>query len=216
MISSNKTSVEYRLPVNFSRHVGCINLLFFICCFLTPGAGQSCLTGMTINHYAPPLHQIDVLLSGSDTYTSQVIRPQLHNAGPRSIITLSVVVHVVWREENENISVEQIRSQIEVLNEDFRKLNANFSLTPAPFKSLAADIEIEFCLATLDPGGFPTNGITRTQTHLDNIGLLGKPYITVTEALTPGIIKNILTSGFVISEKKGSGDMLLPRVPQIP
>ena len=81
-----------------------------------------------------------------------------------SIITIPVVVHVVYYNSTENISVAQIQSQIDVLNEDFRRLNSDAINTPIPFQAIAADCQIEFCLATTDPNGNPTNGITRTQT----------------------------------------------------
>ena len=82
------------------------------------------------------------------------------------VITIPVVVHVVWNTSAENISNAQIQSQIDILNEDFRRLNADASNTPSDFQGVAADIEIEFCLATTDPNGNPTNGITRTQTSV--------------------------------------------------
>jgi hypothetical protein len=80
------------------------------------------------------------------------------------IITIPVVVHVLWRTDAENISDEQIQSQIDVLNEDFRKLNADFNQTHPDFIERGADYEIEFCLASKDPNGNPTNGIERKQT----------------------------------------------------
>lgn len=42
---------------------------------------------------------------------------------------IPVVVHVVWKTPEQNISREQIDSQIEVLNLDFRKRNADFGTT---------------------------------------------------------------------------------------
>jgi len=84
--------------------------------------------------------------------------------------SVSVVVHVVYRTADENISNAQIESQMEVLNEDFRKLNANAASTAAAFATIAADSEIELCLASIDPNGNSTNGITRTQTDVDNLG----------------------------------------------
>lgn len=82
-----------------------------------------------------------------------------------SVVTIPVVVHVVWNTSQENVSDAQIISQINVLNQDFRKLNSDTANTPAPFKSIATDPQIEFCLASVDPNGNPTNGITRTQTN---------------------------------------------------
>lgn len=81
----------------------------------------------------------------------------------KSIITIPVVVHVIYNTAAQNISDAQVYSQIDVLNKDFRRLNTDTNLTPAFFKSIAADCEIEFCLAKQDPQGNYTNGITRTQ-----------------------------------------------------
>ena len=77
-------------------------------------------------------------------------------------ITIPVVVHIVYKNGAENISDAQVQSQIDVLNEDFRRLNADAANTPSVFLGVAADAEIEFCLATVDPSGNPTSGITRT------------------------------------------------------
>lgn len=84
--------------------------------------------------------------------------------GSQVVVTIPVVVHVVYNTPQQNISDAQINSQIQILNEDFRKLNADINLVPSVWTNLAADIEIEFCLASRDPQGNPTNGITRTQT----------------------------------------------------
>ena len=87
-----------------------------------------------------------------------------------TIITIPVVVHVVYYNSTENISTAQVQSQIDVLNEDFRRLNADASNTPSGFQSVAADCEIEFCLATTDPNGNSTTGITRTSTSQSSFG----------------------------------------------
>ncbi|TAE48212.1 MAG: T9SS C-terminal target domain-containing protein [Bacteroidetes bacterium] len=76
----------------------------------------------------------------------------------RVVVTIPVVVHVVYNTAAENISDAQILSQITVLNADFRRLNSDANNT----WSQAADAEIEFCLASVDPNGNATTGITRT------------------------------------------------------
>src|ERR1051326_2870975 len=81
-------------------------------------------------------------------------------AGPYRI---PVVAHVIYRAAEENISDQQITSQIDVLNRDFRMKNPDVTNVPAPFKQFASDAQIEFALASRDPKGQPTNGITRTQ-----------------------------------------------------
>lgn len=80
------------------------------------------------------------------------------------VITIPVVFHVIWNDPIQNVSDEQIQSQLDVLNKDFRFLNADTLSSSHPFRDRAADAQIEFCLATRDPKGEPTTGITRTQT----------------------------------------------------
>ena len=82
------------------------------------------------------------------------------------VITIPVVVHVVYNTTAENISTAQILSQIDVLNEDFRRQNADQN----NIWSQAADSEIAFCMATVDPSGAPTTGITRTSTSVTAFG----------------------------------------------
>lgn len=81
----------------------------------------------------------------------------------QAVITIPVVVHVLYKNAAQNISDAQIQSQIDVLNADFRKMNTDFLFsTPAAFRPFAADCEIEFCLAKIDPDGNNHTGITRT------------------------------------------------------
>ncbi len=82
-----------------------------------------------------------------------------------SVITIPVVFHVVYHGSNQNISNAQLMSQLDVLNEDYRRLNADTIHTPAQYQSIASDPHIEFCLAMRDPNNMPTSGITRTYTQ---------------------------------------------------
>jgi|GEM_PF-503732 len=82
------------------------------------------------------------------------------------VVTIPVVVHVVYANSTENISDAQIQSQIDVLNEDFRRMNADLSTVPGAFSGLPADIRIQFALASRDPDCEPTDGITRTATSV--------------------------------------------------
>ena len=93
----------------------------------------------------------------------------------RSIITIPVVVHVVYNSPQQNISDQQIQSQITVLNNDYRRTNIDAMMTPSVWVSVASDCEIEFCLASTDPNGNNTNGITRTQTSQSSFSMQGDP-----------------------------------------
>ena len=82
---------------------------------------------------------------------------------PEVIYTIPVVVHIIYQNETDvwNISDQQVISQIQVLNEDFRRLNADTVNTPALFNGVAGYPNIEFCLARRDTLGQNTTGIVR-------------------------------------------------------
>lgn len=65
---------------------------------------------------------------------------------------IPIVVHVMHNNGPENISADQIFSQIEVLNEHFGNYQRNLN---------GIDTKIRFCLATKDPQGSLTTGINR-------------------------------------------------------
>ena len=79
-------------------------------------------------------------------------------------VTIPVVVHVVYRTAAENISVAQIKSQIKAMNRDYSATNPDKINTPTVWSGLIQDSKIRFALATKDPKGNATTGITRKQT----------------------------------------------------
>lgn len=93
------------------------------------------------------------------------IQQQASREDRNTIVTIPVVFHVIHSGQNIgtglNLSVAQLQSQLDVLNECYRKHNADTALVPNIFKSRIADIEVEFCLAVTDPSGNNTTGITR-------------------------------------------------------
>ncbi|MCE9539544.1 MAG: hypothetical protein K8R85_10030, partial [Bacteroidetes bacterium] len=86
------------------------------------------------------------------------------------IYTIPIVFHVIHTFGSENISDAQIIDQVNILNRDYAKLNADTSniVGNTPFDSLAANIKIRFRLARLDPDGNCTNGIERIYSHKTN------------------------------------------------
>lgn len=81
-----------------------------------------------------------------------------------SVISIPVVVHVIHNGDaygtGENIRDEQVLSQIQVMNEDFRRMAGSPGFGPG------VDVEIEFCLAQTDPSGNFTTGIDRVNLNL--------------------------------------------------
>lgn len=95
------------------------------------------------------------------------IQPLIANAKANKsvnngIITIPVVVHVIHNGQPygvaENISDEQVQSQITVMNNDFRRAAGTPGFNADP---VGADVLIQFALAKVDPNGNPTNGIDR-------------------------------------------------------
>jgi Pregnancy-associated plasma protein-A len=84
---------------------------------------------------------------------------------------IPVVVHVLYNANVDDISDEQIASQIDVLNEDFKGTNVDLPNVPDPFKPLVGDPGLEFHLAKVDPTGADTTGITRTRTSAQSFGI---------------------------------------------
>lgn len=82
------------------------------------------------------------------------------------VYTIPVVFHVIYNDYRDNISRLQIEDGLRILNEDFRRMNADASNLRSIFTSVAADVEIQFELAKIDPNGNCTEGITRTQSPL--------------------------------------------------
>ncbi|MBP2831137.1 zinc metalloprotease [Aquimarina sp. U1-2] len=64
-------------------------------------------------------------------------------------IIIPTVVHIVYNNENENISDEQVRSQIQVLNEDFTKSNTDSNQVPQEFLIVATNTKIHFELDSI-------------------------------------------------------------------
>ena len=88
------------------------------------------------------------------------------NVAKLAAVTIPIVVHVVYKDQADNLSDQQIQSQFEVLNADYNATNADIQNVPTPWKSLATSASIRFRLATTDPGGKPSSGIVRVKTNL--------------------------------------------------
>lgn len=82
----------------------------------------------------------------------------------QAVITIPVVFHVVYNTTAQNISDAKIQAQINQLNLDYSRTNADAGNTPSVFSGLAANTQVQFCLAQRDPSGNATNGIVRKST----------------------------------------------------
>ncbi len=107
-----------------------------------------------------------VRMAAIEAHTQRLVaNPALQRTTAGTVI-IPVVVHVLYNTAAQNISDAQVQSQIDVLNEDFRKLNADASKTPAVYAGLAADVNVQFVLAKRTPTGGATTGIVHKQTKV--------------------------------------------------
>lgn len=96
-------------------------------------------------------------LAEFETHMQQALADQRNNIdmrGPDVVLTIPIIVHVVSNGEGvgsgSNISQAQVMSQIDVLNEDYRRTGAGANNHPS-----GADVEIVFAPAVVDPQGNP-------------------------------------------------------------
>lgn len=141
----------------------CLILVIFSIFLTFTVQAQKCGTmdyrSIIIQQYPSSLSKINALeeiISNNGYFLQQTDEP----------IIIPVVVHVVYNTTEQNISENQINSQIQILNNDYRKLNSDISNVPPLFENDASDCSIEFVLATYDPNGNQTTGITRTETSI--------------------------------------------------
>ena len=95
-----------------------------------------------------------------EAFTKQFTANNLNKAGAVKVIP--IVFHIIHNYGTENLTDQHIFDGMQVINEDFRKLNSDTGQIVSAFKGIAADSEIEFRLAQKDPNGNCTTGITRT------------------------------------------------------
>lgn len=137
-----------------------LTILFFVSLLSFNAQERECATmdNLELRKQLDP--GLEARMAQIEAFTQNKIEAQQLNRIDGNIITIPVVVHVLYRNSTENISVAQIQSQLDVLNEDFRRTNPDADNV----WSQAADTQIEFCLVTVDPNGNATTGITRKST----------------------------------------------------
>ncbi|MEN9303567.1 MAG: hypothetical protein RL264_1996 [Bacteroidota bacterium] len=86
------------------------------------------------------------------------------------VYIIPIVFHIIHNYGKENISDAQVLDGLKQLNTQLRKRNADTTAIVNVFKPLAADMQVEFRLAQLDPEGNCTSGITRTASPLTHTG----------------------------------------------
>ncbi|MEW6468357.1 MAG: M43 family zinc metalloprotease [Bacteroidota bacterium] len=116
----------------------------------------------------PGLQQEHEQLLANSRQNALLFKQQNPDVQSAPTYIIPIVFHIIHQYGVEYISDAQILDAVSILNEDFRKLNADTSTIQMGFDSIAADSKIEFRLPTKDPEGNCTNGIDRIYSHETN------------------------------------------------
>jgi len=116
--------------------------------------------GYTSALYNETLALTDTLLASYLPQLERLSNEAYYDANAE-VITIPVVFHVLYTSPFDQLSADQITSQLDQLNRDFSAAaipeedERDFN----DYRSLAADTRIRFCLPTTDPLGVPTTGV---------------------------------------------------------
>lgn len=121
-----------------------------------------------------------------------------------SILVIPVVFHVLHEYGSENISKTRILNEIDRMNTYFQRLNADTTQIVSAFQGLIGRVNIEFRLATKDPGGNCTDGINRIATQEAEFG----DYASKVDQWATDRYLNIYTAKVAGSGSSGPGLVL--------
>ena len=128
--------------------------------------GQENLRCYTTEIYRQRIHDHPEVLENRRLLEEHIVRATQrtgtgsnHTTG--QVYVIPIVFHIIHNYGGENISDAQVQDQVRILNDDYRKTSYDTASIVPAFKPIAADCEIEFRLANLDPNGNCTNGIDR-------------------------------------------------------
>ncbi len=127
------------------------------------GTGELGNLGVDLLNDPTVLDRMAIATEELEEFTRQF--PDATERGGGSYV-IPIVFHIIHNNGPENIADAQIIDAVRVLNADFNQQNADWDNVRTEFQSIVANVGVEFRLATKDPNGNCTNGITRTVSAL--------------------------------------------------
>ena len=108
----------------------------------------------------PPAFDTGIFAAGVGDCSSSFNNPAgEYDPSGNALYRIPVVVHIIQTKSGgAAISDAQVDSQIDILNEDFQAISGSLGAN-------GYDAKIEFFLATTDPSGNPTSGVTRSKNN---------------------------------------------------
>jgi len=143
-----------------------LTLVFVAITALSVSAQYRCGTDVMNNRYRS---RNPFLAQSQDNYNrlmqEEMIEWRTNRDGDTdAVLVIPVVFHILHMDGSENISDEQIYNQMEILNRDYNRMNADTIIVVNGFDTIIANVKLEFRLATKDFLGNCTNGIERIRT----------------------------------------------------
>lgn len=142
-----------------------IRFLFLLLCFLIPSGcifAQTAICGTDVlrasrqNNYSIQLES-----EGNEKLYQSVLQNRKNALPQGGVYTIPVVFHIMHNNGPENVADSVIVAAVE-------ELNLRYQNSLPYFDSTGNAVNIQFCLATTDPAGNATTGITRTVTPFTN------------------------------------------------
>lgn len=146
--------------------------LFAICCLNVQAFGQSistCGQAEVMNAWFTRHPEKKVQF---DELQNQKVNQQQNGIVAKTqstpSYTIPLVFHILHLDGVENISDAQVLDEVNILNRDYQKQNADTIAIIPTFTNNIANVGFSFKLATIDPNGNCTNGIVRHYTSKTN------------------------------------------------
>ena len=141
-------------------------VFLFLSSTITFSQNKTCGADIILNKNLNENPEKIIVRNQLEIHTKEFIKNYKNSAKMGQQYIIPVVVHVIHDYGTENISDEQIARAMETVNEDWNGENNDIAEVIDDFSDLVADFGVEFRLATKDPEGNCTHGITRTASPL--------------------------------------------------
>lgn len=134
---------------------------------LLTAAGARAQHCATMDNYFDHARENPALPAAADLFNKKMTRgARGANAEDTARRVIPVVFHIIHVYGNENISRAAILNQMKTLNQTYGGTNPELKNVRDIFKDRIATLNLEFRLATKDPNGNCTDGVTRTYSSL--------------------------------------------------
>lgn len=111
----------------------------------------------------------NIMNSRYESLAQQVNNIVEHQTGNRNLIQVPIVIHIVYKDSVENISQSDIEAQIDILNRDFQRNNADTSKLRNIFHPIAGNPNIQFLLRHVERVNTASNFIPSFTDLYDDI-----------------------------------------------